>query len=107
LLSAHDRANVCYAEFLRHPSLSVGFYSLPAGAVDPQKPHAEDEVYYIVSGRGAIHVDGEDRLVQAGAAIFVAAGVPHRFHSIAEDMTVLVFFAPAEYTLAQNATSAS
>jgi quercetin dioxygenase-like cupin family protein len=100
LLSAHDRASVRYTEFLRHPSLSMGLYSLPAGAVDPQQPHSEDEVYYIASGQGSIRVDGEDRAVQVGSVVFVAANVPHRFHSITEDLSILVFFAPAEYTLA-------
>jgi len=28
--------------------------------------------------------------------VFVAAGVAHRFHSIEEDLTVLVVFGPAE-----------
>ena len=32
----------------------------------------------------------------AGSVIFVAAGVEHRFYDIAEELVVLVFFAPAE-----------
>ena len=28
--------------------------------------------------------------------VFVAAGVEHRFHSITEELLILVFFAPAE-----------
>jgi mannose-6-phosphate isomerase-like protein (cupin superfamily) len=87
-----------YLEFLRVPSLSMGLYALPAGGVDPQKPHTEDEVYYIISGRGVIRVDQEDREVTAGSLVFVKAGVDHRFHSIAEDLNILVFFAPAEET---------
>jgi len=102
ILSTHNQAEVRYQEFLRQPSLSVGLYTLPAGGVDPQQPHTEDEVYYVASGQGSIRVGDEDRQAQAGAIIFVAAGVPHRFHSISEAMTILVFFAPAEYTLADN-----
>jgi quercetin dioxygenase-like cupin family protein len=90
-----------YLEFLRVPSLSVGLYVLPAGGVDPQKPHTEDEVYYVVSGAGSIRVGQDDRRVQAGSVVFVAANVEHRFHSITEDLSILVFFAPAEYTLAE------
>ncbi len=85
-----------YLEFLRVPSLSVGVYALSAGATDPQNPHAEDEVYYVLSGRAQIRVADEDRPVQAGSVVFVAARVPHKFHSITEDLQVLVFFAPAE-----------
>ena len=85
-----------YLEFLRVPSLSAGIYMLPACGVDPQQPHAEDEVYYVVRGRGMIRVGEEDRAVAPGSVVFVKASVEHRFHSIDEDLTLLVFFAPAE-----------
>ncbi|MFN8372612.1 MAG: cupin domain-containing protein [Anaerolineae bacterium] len=91
-----------YIEFLRVPSMSMGLYTLKAGAKDPQEPHSEDEVYYIVSGRGMIHVAGEDRPVQQGSIVFVKAYDDHRFHSITEDMQILVFFAPAEYSQAKK-----
>ena len=87
-----------YNEFLRKPALSMGLYQLPAGGVDPQSPHTEDEVYYVVSGHAQIKVGDEDRSVGPGSIVFVAANVEHRFHSITEGLTVLVFFAPAEYT---------
>jgi mannose-6-phosphate isomerase-like protein (cupin superfamily) len=76
--------------------MSLGLYALPAGGTDPQQPHAEDEVYYIISGQGAIRVGNEDRAVGPGSVVFVAAKVEHRFHSITEDLQILVFFAPAE-----------
>jgi len=41
-------------------------------------------------------VGDEERLVQPGDTIYVAAQVPHKFHTITEDLTLLVFFAPAE-----------
>lgn len=85
-----------YREFLRVPDLSAGLYVLEAGAADPQSPHGEDELYYVVSGRGRITVGEEDRDVHAGSLVFVAARVPHRFHEIAERLEILVVFGPAE-----------
>jgi mannose-6-phosphate isomerase-like protein (cupin superfamily) len=85
-----------WLEFLRVPTLSMGLYELAAGATDPQLPHTEDEVYYVVSGQGMIDVAGESQTVGPGSIVFVAATVPHRFHTIMEDLRVLVFFAPAE-----------
>ena len=99
LVAEQTQASKSYLEFLRVPSLSIGVYRLPAGGVDPQSPHTEDEVYYVVSGRAQIRVGDEDRAVGAGSIVFVAARVPHRFHLIEEELTVLVFFAPAEYSL--------
>ncbi len=96
LLAEQKEAGNLYHEFLKVPSLSMGVYVLPAESVDPQSPHDEDEVYYVVSGRGMIRVDGEDRAVQAGSIVFVATHIEHKFHSIEEDLQILVFFAPAE-----------
>src|SRR5439155_12358634 len=92
MIGEREQSGRAYLEFLRVPSLSVGLYVLPAGGVDPQKPHTEDEVYYVVSGRASIKVADEDREVQPGTVVYVAAGLEHRFHSITDDLTVLVLF---------------
>jgi mannose-6-phosphate isomerase-like protein (cupin superfamily) len=98
LLEEQHQSGKPYLEFLRVTALSAGIYRLNAGGTDPQSPHSEDEVYYVVDGRAKIRVGEEDRLVQAGSIIYVPAHGVHRFHSIEEDLVVLVFFAPAEYT---------
>jgi mannose-6-phosphate isomerase-like protein (cupin superfamily) len=92
------RLGQAYLEFFRIPQMSLGVYRLPAGELDPQKPHSEDEIYYVADGRGMIKVGDEDRPVQSGSIVFVAANVEHRFHTITEDLILLVFFAPAEGT---------
>jgi len=89
-------AGTSYLEFLRVPAMSAGVYTLPAGSVDPQRPHSEDEMYYVVRGRARMRVGAEDRIVNAGSVIFVAAEVEHRFYDLEEELVVLVFFAPAE-----------
>lgn len=85
-----------YREFLRVPAISAGLYVLPAGATDRQKPHGEDEIYYVLRGHGRFKAGPEDREVSAGSAIFVAAKVEHRFYDITEELAILVVFAPAE-----------
>ncbi len=102
LLQEHARSDKRYLEFLRKSSLSLGIYRLPVGGVDPQNPHTEDEVYYVVEGRAQIRVGEENRSVGPGSIVHVAAHVDHRFHSIEKDLTVLVFFAPAEYSRASR-----
>jgi len=98
LIQQRADPNKLYLEFLKVPNLSMGLYVLPAGGVDPQSPHTEDEVYYVVSGKAQIKVADEDRAVQAGSIVYVAKNVEHRFHSIEEELTLIVFFAPAEYS---------
>ena len=85
-----------YREFLHVPAMSAGLYVLPAGGTDSQRPHHEDEIYYVVRGNARIKAGSEDREVSAGSVIFVAAEVEHNFYDIAEELAVLVFFAPAE-----------
>ena len=98
LISQRETSNKLYLEFLKVPDLSMGLYVLPAGGKDPQSPHTEDEVYYIASGRAQILVAEENHHVRTGSIVYVPKNIAHRFHSIEEDLTVLVFFAPAEYT---------
>ncbi len=102
LVSQRESSNKLYLEFLNVPDLSLGLYVLPAGGTDPQSPHTEDEVYYVVSGRAQIRVAGEDRAVRAGSIVYVTKNMEHKFHSIEEELRVLVFFAPAEYSNQQE-----
>ena len=94
VVGAHGLAGQLYHEFFVAPRLSMGLYVLPVGQADPQNPHTEDEVYYVTSGQGVISVDGEDQPVSAGSIVYVGEGLDHRFHSITEDLTILVIFAP-------------
>ena len=104
LTAVREQSGELYHEFLRVPAMSAGLYQLAAGQTDPQQPHTEDELYYIVQGRGQIQVADEHLPVASGSLVFVAANVEHRFHTITEDLSILVFFAPAEYTLSSQAT---
>ncbi len=96
LLRRQSESGKAYLEFIRVPPLSLGLYVLPAGGTDPQKPHAEDEVYYVLAGRATVRVGTEERAVQPGTVLFVPARVAHHFHSIREELRLLVFFGPAE-----------
>lgn len=96
LLAARAAAGRAYLEFLRVPALSMGVYHLQAGHPDPQQPHTEDEVYYVVSGRASFRASDEERRVKPGDVLYVERHVAHRFFDVIEDLTVLVFFAPAE-----------
>jgi mannose-6-phosphate isomerase-like protein (cupin superfamily) len=105
LESARVASGRLYHEFISVPDLSGGLYVLDAGASDPQSPHTEDELYIVMSGRAAIRVGEEDRVVGPGSVVFVGRGVPHRFHDITERLVVLVMFGPAESSRAAGAPS--
>jgi oxalate decarboxylase/phosphoglucose isomerase-like protein (cupin superfamily) len=103
LQADRQRRARAYLEFLRIPAMSAGVYVLPVGATDRQQPHNEDEIYYVVSGRAQMllrNADGSQQTlaIARGQTIFVPARQEHRFHSIEEELTLLVVFAPAETT---------
>jgi mannose-6-phosphate isomerase-like protein (cupin superfamily) len=73
------------------PGLEIGVYVLVAPEPDRQQPHADDEVYVVLEGRGTLEVDGTRTELQEGNAIFVPAGADHRFSGY-EQLCVLVIF---------------
>jgi mannose-6-phosphate isomerase-like protein (cupin superfamily) len=91
------RAGKRYLEFLRVPAMSAGGYFLDRGQVDRQSPHGEDEIYYVVRGRGKFRNGDADRPIGPGDVLFVPAHQEHRFHDVEEDLVLLVVFSPAEH----------
>src|SRR5450759_1747321 len=94
MIASRDKTSHSYEDFFRSERLSLGLSVWPAGQPDNQQPHEEDEVYYVISGRGRIRVEDVDQSVEPGSVIFVATGVVHHFHDISETLEVLVFWAP-------------
>jgi mannose-6-phosphate isomerase-like protein (cupin superfamily) len=91
--AANDGA---YLQFVRERNMSVGLYALDAGELDPQQPHKQDEVYFVVSGRASVTVGMETTQVGRGSVVYVPAGTAHKFHHITEDLRVMVVFSPPE-----------
>jgi mannose-6-phosphate isomerase-like protein (cupin superfamily) len=82
-----------FAAALAHGSMSLELYA-PSGT-DPQLPHAQDELYIIVSGSGVLDLNGADIAFTAGDVLFVPAGMPHRFTQFTDDFqTWVVFWGP-------------
>jgi mannose-6-phosphate isomerase-like protein (cupin superfamily) len=60
-----------------------------------QTPHAEDEIYFIVRGRGVLWHDGKREPFESGDLLFVAAGIEHQIKNISEDFAMWrVFYGP-------------
>lgn len=82
-----------FVKILEHGTMEVEIYA-PQGT-DPQTPHSRDELYFVVSGSGEF-VNGRDRHpFGPGDALFVPAGVEHRFEDFTDDFaTWVVFYGP-------------
>jgi len=92
-----------WKEFLRVEGMSAGLYRLKAGSQDPQKPHTEDEIYFVLNGAARFEAGETVQDVKAGSVVYVEANREHRFAGIEQDLEVLVVFAPAEGSAASRA----
>ena len=79
-----------WAVAFQRGSLELGLYA-PRGE-DPQKPHDQDEVYVVMQGQGTFRVAGDRHDFGPGDALFVPAGVEHRFESFTPDFAAWVIF---------------
>ena len=75
--------------------IEIGVYVLVAPEPDRQQPHADDEVYVVLDGRGVLEVEGTTVELHQGNAVFVPAGAEHRFIGY-EQLSVLVVFEKAK-----------
>ena len=57
-----------------------------------QTPHAQDEIYVVVRGRGFLFHDGKRDPFDAGDLLFIAAGTEHHFEDFSDDLAVWVIF---------------
>src|SRR5262245_29672509 len=79
---------------LQRGTLDV-WLSLPVAPPNQQTPHAQDEIYVIIRGRGVLIHDGKRDPFESGDLLFVAAGREHQLE-FAEDLALWrVFYGPS------------
>ena len=82
-----------YGVLLERGTLELGYYK-PDG-IDPQQPHTQDEIYVVQSGSGFFVMSNDRRPFETGEALFVPAGVTHRFENFTDDFAAwVVFYGP-------------
>lgn len=87
-------ARLRFATLLERGTLKLKFYA-PQGQ-DVQTPHEQEELYIVVSGSGTFVNDDVRHPFGPGDALFVPAGVEHRFEDFTEDFqTWVIFYGPA------------
>ncbi|ESQ15348.1 MAG TPA: cupin domain-containing protein [Chromatiaceae bacterium] len=95
LLQHVEPGKLRFHEFLRTQSLSCAIYHLPAGSKEMASAHEEDELYFVLEGRGQLRIGDDAHSVQQGTLLYVHAACDHTFFDIEHDLTVLAFFGGA------------
>jgi mannose-6-phosphate isomerase-like protein (cupin superfamily) len=90
----------------------LAIYRIPPGASEGVHNHqhgddnlgALDEIYYIVSGRGHMIIDGQRVPVASGDCIFAPTGVPHGIENTSTDTDLKVHIVAAPRGAPQTLT---
>ncbi|MDH4073147.1 MAG: cupin domain-containing protein [Gammaproteobacteria bacterium] len=82
-----------YGVLFTHGTMELGYYR--PDRIDPQQPHAQDEIYVVQSGSGFFVCGDQRKPFEPGEALFVPAGVVHRFEEFTDDFAAwVVFYGP-------------
>lgn len=84
---------VGYSFFKDAPDLKLVFRkrALKPGSAIGYHLQKEDEIYYVVSGRGEMTIDGKSFEVKAGDAVLTRPGASHGLKQVgAEDLVIMI-----------------
>ena len=82
-----------YSFFSKTPNLKLVFRkrALKPGSAIGYHPQREDEIYYVLSGRGMMTIDGKEFEVGPGDAVLTRPGSSHGLKQIGkEDLVILI-----------------
>ena len=82
-----------FIDVMDTPTMEVGIINLKKDQEDTQQPHTSDEIYYVISGRGTIEIDGIKNEVNPGKIIYIPKKIRHSFHAFSNELIVLYIFA--------------
>ena len=89
---------VGYSFFAKAPKLALVFRkrALKPGSGIGYHEQKEDEIYYVLSGRGMMTIDGKDFEVGPGAAVLTRPGSSHGLKQIgSENLVILINYEQA------------
>lgn len=77
-------------------NLVFGLATFPGGTLAATHMHeTEEEIIYILSGKGAIIAEGDERVLEPGVAVFIPPGLPHQIRADGDEPLHLVtLFSP-------------
>ena len=77
------------------PNFAMRSFEVVAGGHTPRHSHDYEHEVYVIAGGGTVLLDGEDRPIRAGDAIYVPADELHQFRA-GDDGLRFLCFVPVE-----------
>jgi len=78
-------------QMLHTESMTLARVTLRQGAVVPMHEHENEQIATVLEGRVRFVVDGEERVVEAGTTVPLAANVPHEVEALVDSVVLDVF----------------
>ena len=78
-----------FIDVMDTPTMAVGIINLKKDQEDTQQSHTSDEIYYVISERGTIEIDGIKNEVNPGKIIYIPKKISHSFNAISDELIVL------------------
>ena len=89
--------NNYFHTFINRDTLAAGVLVLQPDQEDTQEPHANDELYLVLSGNGFLKINDTDYPLSKNKVYFVGKNLKHHFHSNTKELVVLYFFGGPDY----------
>lgn len=71
-------------------------FTLEEGGYTPRHSHPWPHINYIISGKGTLHLDGEDHDLEAGSFAYVPADKLHQFQNKGNEKFEFICIVPEE-----------
>lgn len=71
-------------------------FELGEGGYTPRHTHPWPHINYIISGKGKLHLGGEDHDIEAGSFAYVPAGKLHQFSNKGKEKLEFICIVPEE-----------
>lgn len=75
---------------------AMRLFELEPGGHTPRHQHPWPHINYITEGRGTLHIDGVDHLVDEGSFAYVPAGATHQFSNVGDEVFGFICIVPEE-----------
>jgi quercetin dioxygenase-like cupin family protein len=92
----HTRVFIGAQSRLQAHNFVSGFVIIEPNGTVPLHDHEQEEVYYILKGKGEMMVDGETQLMEGVSSVYIPSNVKHTLKNIgSEELHMLFVYSPA------------
>ena len=71
-------------------------FEVESGGYTPKHSHPWPHINYIINGKGTLHLEGKDKVIEAGSFAYVPANSEHQFKNTGNEILEFICIVPEE-----------